>query len=90
MIINQMRNSVVNAEIKKFAAKWYLKAEYVKYEVHHYKDEKLENESELKNSADYASYKKENKDALLKFQFMGLMIGEFKNVLIPENSPLLN
>ena len=89
VIINQMRYSAIDTEIKKYAEKWYLKAEDVKYEVFHFRDGELANENKLKDSADYATYKEEQEDALPKFKFRKLMIYEFKTALMPEIAPLI-
>ncbi|MCI8288059.1 MAG: type I restriction endonuclease subunit R [Lachnospiraceae bacterium] len=89
-IINQMRYAVIDAEIRKYAEKWYLDFEDVRYEAFHFRDGELANENKLKDSADYASYRKENKDALPKFKFRKLMIDEFKNVLMTEIAPLMD
>jgi len=89
VIINQMRYSVIDDEIRKFAKKWYLKFEDVKYEVFHFRDGELANENKLKDSADYAAYKEERKDALTKLKFRKQMIYEFKTILMPEVSPLV-
>lgn len=89
-IINQMRYTVIDAEIRKYAEKWYLDFEDVRYEAFHFRDGELANENKLKDSADYASYRKENKDALPKFKFRKLMIDEFKNVLMTEIAPLMD
>lgn len=89
VILNQMRCSAIDAEIRKFADKWYLTFEDVKYEVFHFKDGELANENELKESVCYSAYKKANVDAIPKFRFRGMMINEFKNVLMTEISPLL-
>ena len=43
----------------------------------------------MKDSADYATYKEENEDALPKFKFRKLMVDEFKTMLMPEILPLL-
>ncbi len=90
VIINQMRYAVIDAEIKKYAEKWYLDFEDVKYEVFQFRDGELANENKLKDSADYAVYKEEKEDALPKFRFRTLMIDEFKNVLMQEIAPLLD
>ncbi|MDE7178275.1 MAG: HsdR family type I site-specific deoxyribonuclease [Lachnospiraceae bacterium] len=90
VIINQMRYSVIDAEIKKYAEKWYLDFEDVKYEAFHFSDGELANENKLKDSADYAAYKEANEDALPKFKFRKLMIDEFKNVLMPEIASLID
>lgn len=89
VIINDMRYAVIDAEIEKFAEKWHLKFEDVRYEVFHFRDGKLANENKLKDSADYAAYKGENEDAMTKVRFRKLMIDEFKNVLMREVESLL-
>ena len=89
VIISQMRYSVIDAEIKRYAEKWYLDFEDAKYEVFHFRDGKLANENKLKDSADYAAYKEENEDALPKLKFRKQMIDEFKNDLMPEIEPLI-
>lgn len=89
VIINQMRYAVIDEEIKKYADKWYLQFEDVKYEVFHFRDSELANENKLKDSADYAAYKEESDDTLPKFKFRKAMIDEFKNVLMPEIASLI-
>ena len=90
VIINQMRYAVIDEEIKKYAEKWYLDFEDVKYEVLHFRDGELANENKLKDSADYGAYKEENEDALSKLKFRIRMIDEFKNDLMPEIAPLVD
>ncbi len=90
VIINQMRYAVIDAEIRRYAEKWYLDFEDVKYEAFHFSDGELANENKLKDSADYAAYKEANEEALPKFKFRKLMIDEFKNVLMPEIAPLID
>lgn len=90
VIINQMRYAVIDAEIRRFAEKWYLDFEDVKYEAYSFRDGELANENKLKDSADYATYKEENQEVLPKFKFRTLMIDEFKNVLMPEIVPLID
>ena len=89
VIINQMRYAVIDKEIKKYAEKWHLGFEDVKYEVFNYKDGEVANENKLKDNADYAAYKEANDNALPKFKFRKAMIDEFKNVLMPEIAPLI-
>ena len=89
VMLNQMRYTVMDAEIKKFAEKWYLDFEDVKYEAFHFRDGALANENKLKDSINYAAYQEEQEDALTKFKFRRQMIEEFKTVLSPEISPLM-
>ena len=90
VIINQMRYAVIDTEIRKYAEKWYLDFEEVKYEVFHFRDGELANENKLKDSADYAAYREDKKDVLPKFKFRTRMIEEFKNVLMPEIASLID
>lgn len=89
VMISQMRYSVIDAEIKRYAKKWYLNFEDVRYEAYHFRDGKLANENKLKDSADYAAYKEGKENALSKFKFRTQMINEFKNELMPEIEPLI-
>ena len=86
--INQMRYAAIDKEIEKFAAKWYIPFEDGKYEAYNFKDGELANENKLKELADYSAYKAATENALPKFKFNGAMIREFKDVMMPEISPL--
>jgi len=88
--INQMRYAAVDKEVERFAKKWYLPVEDVRYEAYNFKDGRLSNENKLKEAADYATYKEENADAMPKFKFRSLMIKEFKEVLMSEIEPLID
>ena len=89
VILNQMRYAAIDAEIDSYASKWFVNSEDVKYEVYNFKDGELANANKLKESANYAVYKEATPDAVPKFKFNGAMIKEFKEVLMPEISPLL-
>lgn len=88
VILNQMRYAAIDAEIDSYASKWFVKSEDVKYEVYNFKDGELANATKLKESA-YKYYKEVTPDPMPKFKFNGAMIKEFKEVLMPEISPLL-
>lgn len=90
VIINRMRYALIEAEIRKYAKKWYLGFEDVKYEALRFRDGELANENKLKDSADYAAYKEETEDGMKKLQFRKQMIAEFKTVLMPEIAPLMD
>jgi len=88
--INEMRYAAIDKEIRRFAEKWYLDVDDVKYEAYNYRDGALANENKLKDSADYAAYKEAVADALPKFKFRKLMIDEFREALMPEIAPLID
>ena len=89
VIINQMRYTAIDKELEKFAAKWFIDFEDVKYEAYNFKDGELANENKLKENADYAAYKDATEDALPKFKFNGALIRDFKEELMPVIAPLL-
>lgn len=89
VIINQMRYAAIDKEIEKFSSKWFVPYDDVKYEAYNFKDGELANENQLKALADYATYKEQTPDALPKFKFNGTLVKEFKEVLMPEISLLL-
>ncbi len=88
-IIREMRYTAIDRKIEKFAIKWFVKFENVRYEVFNYKDGELANESKLKESADYTAYKNATENPLPKFKFNGELIRDFKEELMPVVLPLL-
>lgn len=89
VIINQMRYEAADKEIEKYADKWCIAEDDVKYEAYNYKDGKLANENKLKESANYSAYKENNEKPLPKFKFYGELSKDFKETLMPEISPLI-
>ncbi len=90
VIINQLRQSAIEKEIRQFSDKWFVDFDDVKYEAYHFKDGKLANENKLKEKADYAAYKEATENPVKKFKFFSAMIKDFKEVLMPEIAPLFN
>ena len=89
VIINRMRYTAIDKEIEKFSAKWFVPFDAVKYEAYNFKDGELANENKIKALADFATYREQTLEALPKFKFNRMLIKEFKEVLMPEISPLL-
>lgn len=90
VIINEMRYTAIDEEIKKFADKWFIPFEDVKYEAYNFKYGELENENKLKDSADYAAYKESTENAIPKFKFRKAMINDFKESLMVAIEPLMS
>jgi type I restriction enzyme R subunit len=76
-------------ELQKYADRWFLDFEDVRYEAYNYKDGELANENKLKDSADYAAYREATPDALPKFKFRKAMIEEFREMMRTEICPLM-
>lgn len=90
IIVNQLRQSAIEKEIRQFSEKWFVDFEDVKYEAYHFKDGELANENKLKEKANYAAYKEATEEPVKKFKFFSAMIKDFKDVLMPEIAPLFN
>ena len=75
-------------EIQRFADKWYLDFDEVKYEAYNYHNGKLQNETKLKENADYAKYKEETEEPLAKFLFYTELIEAFHKDLMEVIAPL--
>ena len=88
VIINQMRYAAIDAAVKVFSDKWFLRFEDVRYEALNFKDGSLANENKLKDSADYTRYKEEG-GTLPKFKFRKAMIDDFREALMAEIGPLI-
>ena len=88
-IVNERRYAAVDEEIRRFAEKWYVGFDDVKYEALHFRDGQMANENKFKESADYTAYKEATPDAMAKFKFYKQLIREFKEGLMPEVLPLI-
>ena len=90
VIINQMRYSVIDSEIKAFSQRWFIDFEDVKYEAYNFKDGEIANANKLKDSANYAAYKEQSPEPLPKFKFNSALIKSFKEDLMVEIGPLFD
>ncbi len=89
VIVNRMRYDAIDKEIEEYARKWYVAAEDVRYEVFNYRDGVLANENNLKEKADYTTYKDNTPEPMTKFKFRTEMIEDFKKGLMVSIGPLL-
>lgn len=89
VIVNQMRQEAIDREIDAYAKKWFLDPEEVRFEVVHFRDGELANETNLKEKADYATYKANSDSPMSKIKYRKLLIEEFKNDLMSNVQPLL-
>lgn len=90
VIVNEMRYAAIDKEIEDFANKWYVDFETVRYEVYNFRDGELANENNLKEKADYTSYKNNEAEPMPKFKFRKEMIEDFKDNLMESVLPLLD
>ena len=92
VLIEKERNAVINKAIEKFADRWCMKVEDVRYEIGQYKRGEIKNESQFKEMPDYTACMEKMKqegEKVSKFALRKNLVNEFKNVLMPEIEPLL-
>lgn len=90
VIFNKMRSDIIDKEIDNFTNKWFLNREDVKFGAYHYKNGKPENESVLKENAQYAEYRDTVENPISpKLKFNKTMIKEFSDDLMDKIFPLL-
>ena len=88
-LISDLRNEGIDKEVAKFAKKWFIPEEDVKYEVLHYHNGNLSNENNFKNKADYTAYKNSVEEPIAKFRFFKALINDFKDGLMAEIGNLI-
>ena len=59
------------------------------YAANHYRNGEIPNESAIKATVDYTSYKKAQEKPLPKFKFYAKMMAELKQTLEEEIKPLI-
>ena len=89
-IINHMRYEAIEKEINAFAKKWFIDPKEVWYHVQHFHNGIIDNETNLKNKAQYADYKASVEHPMIKLQFKKAVAEAFKHELMESILPLLN
>ena len=88
-IIENMKRDCVEKVISDFCIQWYASKDDVMYAAIHYRNGKIPNETAIKATVDYTSYKEAQETALPKYKFYNRMMAELKKTLDEEINPLL-
>ena len=88
-IIENMKRDCMEKVISDFCIQWYASKDDVMYAAIHYRNGKIPNETAIKATVDYTSYKEAQKTALPKYKFYNRMMAELKKTLDEEIKPLL-
>lgn len=88
-IIENMKRDCVEKVISDFCIQWYASKDDVMYAAIHYRNGKIPNETAIKATIDYISYKEAQETALPKYKFYNRMMAELKKTLDEEIKPLL-
>lgn len=84
-----MKQDCIDRVISDFCITWYASREDVMYAATHYQDGEIPNESAIKMTVDYTSYKLSQEKALPKFKYYTKMMAELRKLLDEEIKPLL-
>ena len=87
--IENMKRDCVEKVISDFCIQWYASKDDVMYAAIHYRNGKIPNETAIKATVDYTSYKEAQETALPKYKFYNRMMAELKKTLDEEIKPLL-
>ena len=87
-IIENMKRDCVEKVISDFCIQWYASKDDVMYAAIHYRNGKIPNETAIKATVDYTSYKEAQETALPKYKFYNRMMAELKKTLDEEIKPL--
>ena len=88
-IIENMKRDCMEKVISDFCIQWYASKDDVMYAAIHYRNGKIPNETAIKATVDYTSYKEAQETALPKYKFYNRMMAELKKTLDEEIKPLL-
>lgn len=89
-IVESMKQDCIDQVITDFCITWYASKDDVMYAATHYRDGVIPNESAIKATIDYTSYKAVQEKAVPKFKYYSQVIEELKKTLDEEIKPLMN
>ena len=88
-IVENMKLDCINKVISDFCVTWYASKDDVMYAALHYRNGEIPNESVIKATIDYQSYKDVHEKALPKFRYYTQCMAELRKTLDEEIKPLL-
>lgn len=88
-IVENMKRDCIDRVITDFCVTWYASKDDVMYAATHYRNGEIPNESAIKATVDFTSYKAAQERALPKFKYYTQMMAELRKTLEAEIKPLL-
>ena len=86
-IVENMKQDCIDRVITDLCLIWYASKDDVMYAASHYRNGEIPNESRIKATIDYTSYKKSREKALPKFKYYAQMMAELREMLDKEMKP---
>jgi type I restriction enzyme R subunit len=88
-IVENMKMDCIDRVVSDFCLTWFASKDDVMYAATHYRNGEIPNESAIKATIDFTSYKETQEKALPKFKYYAQMIAELRKTLEEEIKPLL-
>lgn len=88
-IVENMKQDCIERMVSDFCVTWYASKDDVMYAATHYQNGEILNESAIKMTVDYTSYKSAQEKAPPKFKYYTKMMAELRKLLDEEIKPLL-
>lgn len=88
-IIESTKQECIEQVVNDFCDAWYVSEEEVKYAATHYRNGVIPNESAIKETANFASYKQSQEKTVPKFKYYSKMMAELRKLMEEEIKPLI-
>ena len=88
-IVENMKQNCIDQVVTEFCLSWYASKDDVMYAANHYRNGEIPNESRIKATIDFTSYKAAQEKVLPKFKYFAQMMAELKKTLDEEIKPLI-
>ena len=89
-IVETMKRDCIDKVVSDFCTIWFASKDDVMYAATHYRNGEIPNESAIKATVDYTSYKTVQENALPKYKFYSQMMAELRKILSEEIKPLIS
>lgn len=89
-IVENTKRDCIDRVITAFCHTWYASKADIMYAATHYRNGEIPNESAIKATIDFTSYKEAQERALPKFKYYAKLMEELKKMLDEEIKPLIN
>ena len=88
-ILDNMKRDCVEKVVADFCITWHASKDDVMYAAIHYRNGEIPNESAIKATIDYSSYKETQEKPLPKFKYYSRLMAELRKTLDEEIKPLI-
>lgn len=88
-IVEDTKQDCIDKVITDFCYRWFASKEDIMYAATHYRNGEIPNESAIRTTVDYTSYKKAQEKAIPKFKYYAKLFEELRKTLDEKIEPLM-